>query len=315
MTSFDAELTPCFLCRGDKFKKISSLVSPIIEGFRQNVMMCQRCGFVMLNPLLKDLSYEQLNTQWYQLKYSDDAPARPLHDKFSKWEKMSARCSDFALDFSRLLDVGAGQGWAIEYLKREHRVEKAVAIEQSDVCRDHISKNLGADAVNVDISENWCDRLGDQRFSFVICRHVLEHLKNPRHALSQIRYHLTDTGFAYVVVPNLTGVRNAFPLKTDFFRPVHLSYFDLRSFTLMAHSCGLDVKASSQPGEGEVWCVLSRRQHDNADSETDEAQWLTAVELRLKTRGIKQKLRQAWWADLKNIAKIAVRKTIKNIPR
>ena len=156
----------------------------------------------------------------------------------------------------RVLDVGAGQGWAIEFLKTKFSQLDAVAIEQWEPSQEYIRTKLKASVLDIDIDDDWPPELHNS-FDLIILRHTLEHLLNPLKTLIQIRASLNDRGIAYICVPNAMGpLKAGLPVRADFFRPVHLHYFNRSTLQKLTARAGLAPTALETTGE--VWGTFKR---------------------------------------------------------
>ena len=94
----------------------------------------------------------------------------------------------------RVLDIGCGQGPALEEFHKRGISAKGIALgDDVAVCRDK-----GFDAVEMDLSDLDFD---DGSFDFIWCRHALEHSIFPLFTLSEFQRLLTPGGGLYVEVP------------------------------------------------------------------------------------------------------------------
>ena len=221
------------------------------------VAICRGCGFVTVRPRWDQLAYKEINALWYPTKFADEPPTdQDEHKKFDKWDTMWDRIGHYYSEPQRLLDVGAGQGWAIEFLLKRFPTLEAVAIEQWKPSQDYIQNTLGARVLDLDIGDDWPD--GDQvSYDLVILRHTLEHIWDPLRVLKQIAVRLRDTGYAYIVVPNALRIKPGQPVRTDAFRPVHLHNFNEFTFQRLAGRAGLAPVEMDATG-GEIWAMFKR---------------------------------------------------------
>ena len=150
----------------------------------------------------------------------------------------------------RVLDVGAGQGWAIEFLQTKFPGLDAVAIEQWEPSQEYIRTQLGATVLDLDIEDDWPAELQDS-FDLIILRHTLEHLLDPLKTLRQIRACLKKTGLAYICVPNALCIRAGHLINVDYFRPIHTLYFN--PFTLQQLAARAGLSPTTMESTGEVW--------------------------------------------------------------
>jgi SAM-dependent methyltransferase len=193
--------------------------------------------------------------------------------------------------------VGAGQGWAIEYLRRKYPTMQATAIERWEPCRIYIRDRLGATVFDVDLDAPWPEELRG-RFDLVILRHTLEHLTEPRQALENITAALAPGGATYIVVPNALRIRAGMAMRTDFFRPVHLHYFNEHTFRRITERAGLTPRSFA--AESELWGLFGRAEagtRDGAARNTHDEQ------RSLLTR----RLAESAWQDRRTIARAYLR--------
>ncbi len=95
---------------------------------------------------------------------------------------------------TRVLDVGCGQGIALEIFRRAGITAAGVTLGSDfEICRA-----AGYDVYAMD--QNFL-AFDDGSFDFLFCRHVLEHSVAPLFTLTESRRLLTPAGHAYVEVP------------------------------------------------------------------------------------------------------------------
>lgn len=251
---------PCDVCGGEDFERLATLRSPRLPGLALPVGICRRCGFVTQYPRLPSDQYRAVNSIWFSHMFGKDAPnISDQATKFGKWELMWQRIGRYyPAGPAALLDVGAGQGWAIEFLRSRYPAMPATAIEQWGPCQDYIRNQLGAEVVDVDITDAWPAGLAG-RFDLVIFRHTIEHLEEPLAALERVATALAPGGHCYLVAPNALSITPGNAMATNYFRPVHLHYFNAETLTALAARAGLAATVVDGGG-GEVWGLYRRRE-------------------------------------------------------
>lgn len=228
--------------------------------------------------------------------------------KFKKWRLMWKRIAKHYPDgMKSVLDIGAGQGWAIEFLQQKVPNLQATAIEQWEPSQRYIKERLGAEVVDVDINDDWPVELTG-KFDLVILRHTLEHLEEPLKVLCQIARCLSDKGRLYLAVPNLMAARPGTHMRTDFLRPVHLHYFNPTTLGRLAARGGL-VPVEFE-GVGEIWGMFRRAsgKAENSGVGDDDPNAIGYTEQRDL---LAARIRQSWLNDRIALARMCVRWWIK----
>ncbi len=230
----------CEICDSLSFEKVTKLRHSTIGFTSIPISICTQCGFVTVWPRLRDKDYKAINQMWYPKKFKKDPINLKDEDyKFKKWRKMWDIIEPFFKDkkLLKVLDIGSGQGWALEFLQKKFEYIEATAIEQWKPSQEYLMNKLGVEVIDKDIDSSWINDL-NKKYDFVILRATLEHLKNPNLVIKQIQLSLDKGGLAYIMVPNVEYIGNQ-PVRTDFFRPVHLHYFSPETFKALCSKWGL----------------------------------------------------------------------------
>ena len=144
-----------------------------------------------------------------------------------------------------VLDVGCGDGTLGEALKR--RAPCTVtgitdSREEHDIAASSLDAVVLADIERADFSQ-----LG--RFDAIVCSHVLEHLRDPRRVLFQLRSRLAADGRLVVALPNPLVWRQRVEFTAGRFRytqggimdDTHLRFFDWVTASHLVESSGYHV--------------------------------------------------------------------------
>jgi len=135
-----------------------------------------------------------------------------------------------------ILDVGAGMGDILKYLKNNFKsCRNIAAIEISPECINNIQKNIGADIISDNIETSSFDNC-DSNYDLIILRHSLEHLLDPIGTLDKIYNLLSKNGILYVAVPDMMDPVGS--LKYDWFRAVHTYYFNKEALSFLMKNAG-----------------------------------------------------------------------------
>lgn len=242
------ERTHCLVCNGNDF-------SPYSEkgqfGLPTHVVICRMCGFSYLNPRWTKERYDQFYTKEYDHYYRPEIIGQnDVNYRYSPVKKILARMDERAIksSFSKVLDIGSGMGHALIYLKKNIAAEGVYeAIEPSENCKSYLEEN-GIAYLSNDVYAGW-DKGKESSYDFVIMRHVLEHFHQPLEVLKKARAVLADNGILYIGVPD--AFHPTRPLRSHFFRIVHISYFSKISISNLLKKAGLEVIAIAEGDQHE----------------------------------------------------------------
>jgi SAM-dependent methyltransferase len=167
-----------------------------------------------------------------------------------KLTKLDERLSSYLRDGLNVLDVGAGEAWAMAYF--QERNCNYFAIEAAERLASLIQKR-GGKVIGKSIFDSYPEY--ESRFDIIIFRHILEHLLDPRRGLLAIRNLLNADGLIYLALPNASNPSAHHKgFRTSFVRPVHVSYFCEGNVLRLAHSVGLAPVRSEALAE--IFCLL-----------------------------------------------------------
>jgi SAM-dependent methyltransferase len=158
----------------------------------------------------------------------------------------------------RILDYGCAIGLWLNYLKKNNSPVTGVELNQ-------ISANFGRKEYGLNI----VDKMPDEKFDFITCYHVLEHLKNPDKALTEFRDHLNDDGYLYLAVPENFGSEfdeasgiTVVDLE-NFYHLNHLSFFSKTSLQNLLRKAGFKIIKENNKMYGyTVLCQKADKQQD-----------------------------------------------------
>jgi 2-polyprenyl-3-methyl-5-hydroxy-6-metoxy-1,4-benzoquinol methylase len=237
----DFEYTNCMVCGSDEYEKYSDKGQFNLDT---HVVICKKCGFSYLNPRWTIDRYNLFYSKEYDKYYREETVSNPTAEiEFASVKTLLKRLEQFELTPSspiNILDIGSGMGHTLIYLKK-NVFQKAnyFAIEPSETCIQFLKVN-GIEVVTNDVYSSWEQNNG-KKFDVVIMRHVLEHFSTPIEILNKVKSVLKDNGLLYVAVPN--SFKPTKPLKSHYFRVVHVSYFSPVSLRNIFNKSGLDTVA------------------------------------------------------------------------
>ena len=241
----------CLIRCGGRIEAVVTMWSRHDSRIRRPVGVCDRCGHVQIATLFEEGEYADLNGRFFTKYYdADDAELRAEINR-RKIATTVERIADRVDGGGRLLDIGAGIGWASEVCTRldldYHAVEPDPAMAGRVAA---MGATLAASTVDQLLPE-WADR-----FDVIMLRHTLEHLLDPIGVLAILAQCLGEKGFLYVVVPNFSNASPRSGFTTDYLRPVHISYYTRNKLEWSLSSAGL--VASHVGEEAELWAIATR---------------------------------------------------------
>ena len=241
----------CLMRCGGRIIHLANIWSVYDERIRQPVGICDRCGHVQISRLFEAAEYTALNNRFFVAQYD---PATADTRASTREKKIQTTLSRLApvIGKSRgggnLLDVGAGEGWS-HHIAQHFGLDYYVVEAQLDLAKHLESRGATIAAGTIQgLLPDW-----SQQFKAILLRHTLEHLLDPIGDLETLAQCLAPDGFLYVALPNFTKARPKAGFRTDYLRPVHISYFTPNKLEWSLHLAGL--RAGSIHDEGELWAI------------------------------------------------------------
>jgi SAM-dependent methyltransferase len=220
-------------------------------------------GLYRLNHLaLRALGEERhfallLDLEWIANRFAHEASHRhysPDH------HPLRTRTAEFLLDAiepeHRVLDVGCGDGFVADIVKR--RAREVVAIDHDAGSVERARKRFGRPGLTFVVGDAFAHVAAEKEgFDVIVLSHVLEHLDDPGSFLARCR---PLARYIYVEVPDF----EATPLNTyrvDLHRPLvhtdtdHVSEFDRDELRAIIAGAGLEIQKSDfREGMLRFWC-------------------------------------------------------------
>jgi SAM-dependent methyltransferase len=232
-----SETTPCLVCGANNYEIYSKKGQ---FGLPVPVVICKDCGFSYLNPRWTKERYDEFYRKEYDHYYRPEVIGQnDERHRYQSIKHIISRLSErsYPTSFSDVLDIGSGMGHSLIYLRNKDLVTgKTEAIEPSENCIAYMTAN-GIHQISSDVYADW------------------EKAK----VLQKAREVLRENGLLYVAVPD--AMHPTKPLKSHFFRIVHISYFTKHSLTNLLKKSGLEVLEiveGDQYEKSEVFAICKR---------------------------------------------------------
>lgn len=180
----------------DRLQIIHSGYQLIIEKNSPLLQFNKPEAIIDSNSQLSSINVKKLENFLQKIKGETyPEPPSPLHSTIS--HDMLTKClNDFKLPSeARILDIGCGQGVALELFTKNSFKPVGITLNSEDV---RICRDKGYEVYEMD--QSFLD-FEDLTFDFVWCRHCIEHSIFPLFTLSEIYRVLKFGGYLYVEVP------------------------------------------------------------------------------------------------------------------
>lgn len=240
----------CLVCEGTDLEKILFMYSPYNPKFFNGVAICRDCGHIQVHPLFSEDEYKKINGRFFGDQYMVDGKQN-MPNNAKKLKELDDRLSPYIREGMNVLDVGAGEGWSMDYFKQ--RKCNYFAIETVARLADSIHER-GGKIIGKTIFDDCSDH--EEYFDIIVFRMVLEHMLNPKESLLILKNMLKPTGFMYLILPNTANPSLKKGFRVSFLRPVHISYFCLGNLLRLANSVGL--KSCYSEAKGLIYCLLQK---------------------------------------------------------
>ncbi len=243
------ESNACNLCRHQSATHWLTSVDHISgEGF--DIVQCSRCGLRYTSP--RPTADEM--AAYYSEPVAPSPPARILRRRL---RERRARWCAAGLPPGRALEIGCGDGWMLETLRRMGWWVVGTERSPQSAVR---AQSLGLD---VRVGELAGCGFAPQSLDLVILWHVLEHLHDPLGALMEVRRLIHPSGRLVVAVPNAASwpARVAGRRWFHLDLPRHLYHFAPQTLAAMLGRAGFRIQTwsfSSPTYECRGWWELLR---------------------------------------------------------
>ena len=214
-----------------------------------NIYFCKQCSYCFQHPMPND----KMIDKFYKDEDSDISNYTSLIKNPSIGSLKEKEKIDFIINSVKkyfktkksinIAEVGGFDGYALYKLSKIFKVKKKILIEPNKL-GSNIAKSKGITVNNSYLDENLVNRYKGN-FDLVICKHVIEHVKDYKKFSSNLTRILSSNGILIIETPDLNmifkkGLTRVFILQ-------HLNYFSIISLKKIFEKLSiLKFKTTSQ---------------------------------------------------------------------
>lgn len=189
----------CDLCKSD-----STTLLYIKDSF--NIVRCNNCGLVYINPRLDSKILDQLynkdnkdfddqhfktNINYYLNTKKDDEKTFEKRLKLIQKYKKSGKLLDIGCSIGTFMDVARKNGWDV------------FGIDLSKASIDYCKKELKLNAKQGKLEDM---KFPPNSFDVIIMSDLLEHVPSPISTLEEANHILKKNGLLFITTPNIGGI-------------------------------------------------------------------------------------------------------------
>ena len=220
------ESVHCNLCHSRENKLLFRAINRnSSEGERFNIVLCQECGLVFVNPRPKREDIGSYYPSDYWSRVQQDVNFEETEIWGVPWaQAMQIKVSPILkyIKQGSILDIGSGDGSVLKFLK--NKGWDCHGIELEPHAAKYSKEKLSLDIFNGRLEDS---SFSPNSFDVISLFHSLEHFHDPKNAISRVYSLLKPGGFCIVEVPNFGGL-GAWLFRGSWVgieAPVHLYHF------------------------------------------------------------------------------------------
>ncbi|MBT8326895.1 MAG: class I SAM-dependent methyltransferase [Bacteroidia bacterium] len=193
-------INTCPVCKGEKFKPSIAVPDWLVSNETFNIVACESCDFRFIeNAPLPENAGKYYETEEY-VEHSDTKKGLVniiYHFARKRMMKYKQRLISDVTIGKKLLDIGSGSGYFLNYMKNQNYNVTGVEISDKAVklCKEKydITAFSPTQLINGEISES---------FDVVTMWHVFEHVYSYDEYFERLHSGLSDNGTLIIAMPN-----------------------------------------------------------------------------------------------------------------
>lgn len=247
----------CYLCGSDSRRTLfaQSMDDPYLAlAFDRppseplNWVVCRECGFVYRTPALDAGELETLYARYEEDVFKNTDPDAYFdrivslpRDRSENWGKVDWLAGALeglgAAARPSVLDIGCGGGTLLHTLGERMPLGPVCGVELNPAYAELASRRLCADVRN----EAYACGLFGRSFDLLVCTKVLEHVPDPLPFLAEMGRDLSEGGFLFLEVPDVSDLLHLPPDNPRFYIP-HIHFFSAATLGALLVRAGFAVR-------------------------------------------------------------------------
>ncbi|HWB60111.1 MAG TPA: class I SAM-dependent methyltransferase [Chthoniobacteraceae bacterium] len=215
---------------------------PLKDGY--DVVCCARCGFCFADTAATQRDYDEFYANFS--KYADSKTSTGGGAMPWDLERLSVMAAEIARikpdRAARILDMGCANGGLLRAL-RDLGFTRLCGIDPSPACAEQTRRASGADAFAGSLF-NMPAEAG--MFDGMILSHVLEHIRDLKPALVEMRRFLNPGAWLYVETPDASRYKDHLISPFQDFNTEHINHFSVQCMVNLLAQCGFTSFAQGQ---------------------------------------------------------------------
>lgn len=207
---------------------------------------CPVCTFIT------NLAFEPARLDYSQA-YDTSLHFSPYFQEYAR--SLASRLIErYDLHNKDIIEIGCGKGFFISLLCKLGN-NRGVGFDPAYIEQENDSD--GKDQVKF-IQDFYSEKYSNYQCDLIVCRHVLEHIQNPKDFLSMIRHAIGNRLNTHIFfeVPNALQTFQRLFIWDIIYE--HCSYFTPNSLSLIFSSCGFRVCDLTEEYKGQFLCIDAR---------------------------------------------------------
>lgn len=226
-----------------------------------NLVHCQSCDFIYNTSFNKDvLNYNEAyeNSLFFSKKFQSFA------------DEISANLiSKYSLTNKTILEIGCGKGDFLNLICTNSK-SRGIGFDMS--YSPESNHNISNEQVTF-IRDFYSEKYSNYQPDMIICRHVLEHIDDPKQFLTTIKNaNQSKNVVVYFEVPHASFMFQDYSVWDIIYE--HYAYYNKNALATLFHSCGFTIQKVYPSFENQFLSIEAIIDNDNRDNLASNADFL-----------------------------------------